>query len=949
MTAQAHQPIQPDRGGIPVNRRQHLASAPSFATPPPQDPYRLDRHPQPSTDELSPTPGLGLGGPPFFSAPFGSEGTFLLPPDDSPAEHNNRDSFSSILNDPFFVRVASTTATTPTVTDRNDERQPSWIPPRKDSLKNDLGPRPWLNHRRNKTMESINIAIIGAEGVGKSTFVSRSIGTSSAKNVTVIRYDLDGSQYHVTLVELDLEGIELDPRQPVQWPKQIGGHMLPRMDGALILYDVTDEETIRELEIIMAALANSSLPTVLAATKCDTRAEERQLDIATVASKFRAAGHYEIDSTASVRACLQAMLRIALATRRGEQDKPEGSMQRRRAASAANLDAPQELINGRPISQHSKHSRASSDLSLLRGVPPPSGNDGSYYRGPASRSPRADYQPAAHHSNTNLSEDAIVPHQTVSSLLRTPGIRLDGAESFLDVSESDGESYRYSEDVPILQRSDESFLDRPSRTPGLRFDELVDRLIAPKLNKADHNFADIFLCLYRKFAAPNQLLTAIHNRLDQMRDDRTVQYLLKVEAQARTVEAVAKWVSLYPGDFARPATRRSLEEFIRQLSTEPMFVAAANQMRLHLEQNVTEDDDTGWEKSDPLDDGDVFDRLGKRRSILAGSVSSLMLDDPSAPASQRRPSQSSEMSGPDTHTSRMYTRQQYHSFEDYEREASTLIPIPRIPMDKQCYQMFMNADADAIAEEITRMDWVMFSSIRIRDLVRHVSLSQEQKEKCRGLKNVNRMVSHFNHIAKWVANMVLIRDKAKHRAPCLEKFMVIAQKLRLLNNYNGLAAVLAGINGTAIHRLSQTRALVKDDVQKRFARLGLLMSTQKSHFAYRLAWENSPLPRIPFVPLHRRDLVSAEEGSKTFVGPNGDQINWKKFEVLGEVLLPLMKSQGQPYPNLHRHELNKGLILNCQLTTDEEDIYQRSVQVEPSTLGGGSESSTRKKFAWLAK
>ncbi len=212
----------------------------------------------------------------------------------------------------------------------------------------------------------------------------------------------------------------------------------------------------------------------------------------------------------------------------------------------------------------------------------------------------------------------------------------------------------------------------------------------------------------------------------------------------------------------------------------------------------------------------------------------------------------------------------------------------------------------------------MFSSIRIRDFVRAVSLPLGEKEKCRSLKNVNRMTSHFNHVAKWVANMILIRDKAKHRAPCLEKFMIIAQKLRQLNNYNGLAAVMAGINGTAIHRLSATRALVSPDVGKRFARLELLLSTQKSHFAYRLAWENSPLPRIPFMPLHRRDLVSAEEGSRTFVGPNGDRVNWKKFEVLGEVLLPIMKSQGQPYPNLNRHEMSRELILDCRMMIDDE-------------------------------
>ena len=503
-------------------------------------------------------------------------------------------------------------------------------------------------------------------------------------------------------------------------------------------------------------------------------------------------------------------------------------------------------------------------------------------------------------------------------MLRTPGIRLDsGTESFLDVDESDGESYQYSDDIPILQRNDENFPERPAKVAGVTFDDLVDRLLAPKMSRAEQNFADVFLCLYRKFATPYALLAAIRARLDHLRGDLTVQYLIKTESQMRIIEVVAKWLSLYPGDFARSATRKSLEKLIKELLAEPVFVAAAHQMRMHLEQKVTEDDDTGWATCDPAEEGDRKDLAGRRRSGIAESMDSLQLEDPSQP-SQRRPSQSSERSGQDAHGQRGPARFQFHSVEDYEREAATLTPISNLTLNKFRYHVLMEVDAEDLADEMTRIDWIMFSSIRIRDLVRHVSLSHNQKTKCRNLKNVNRMISHFNHVAQWVSNMILIRDKAKHRAPCLERFMVVAQKLRQLNNYNGLAAVLAGINGTAIHRLAQTRALVAPDVQKRFAGLVLLMGTQKSHFAYRLAWENSPLPRIPFMPLHRRDLVSAEEGSKTFVGPNADRINWKKFEVLGEVLLPIMKSQGQPYPNLHRHDTGRELILDCRMPTDDE-------------------------------
>lgn len=506
-------------------------------------------------------------------------------------------------------------------------------------------------------------------------------------------------------------------------------------------------------------------------------------------------------------------------------------------------------------------------------------------------------------------------------MLRASGIRLDrqSTPSFLDVEESDADSFVYHDEIPILQRNDEISFDRPAKKTGIMFDELIDRLIGPKMSRADSNFADIFLCLYRKFAAPGELFSAILARLDRVKADSSVHYLTKTSTQLRIIEMVARWVAAYPGDFIRPTTRRNLEEFIRHLSSEPIFAAAAQQMRRSLEFSAMEDDDTGWAKADVVeeDSASAASSLGRdalqRTSEMNESMSCLSVDD----ANARRPSASSSLNTDGSAGTKCH-QFQYHSYEDYEREAATMTPSYTMPLTKFRYHIFMDTSDDDIADEITRIDWVMFSSIRVRDLVRHVSLNAQQRERSRSMKNVNRMVNHFNHVAKWVANMVLMRDKAKHRAQMLEKFMNIALKLRQLNNYNGLAAVLAGINGTAIHRLTQTRGLVSAEVQKRFARLVLLMGTQKSHFAYRLAWENSPLPRIPFMPLHRRDLVSAEEGSMTFVGPDGDRINWKKFEVLGEVIMPIMKSQGTPYPNLVKHDVARELILDCLMPTDDE-------------------------------
>ncbi|TKA60027.1 hypothetical protein B0A49_08883, partial [Cryomyces minteri] len=116
----------------------------------------------------------------------------------------------------------------------------------------------------------------------------------------------------------------------------------------------------------------------------------------------------------------------------------------------------------------------------------------------------------------------------------------------------------------------------------------------------------------------------------------------------------------------------------------------------------------------------------------------------------------------------------------------------------------------------------------------------------------------------------------------------------------------------------------------------------KSHFAYRLAWENSSSERIPYLPLHRRDLVSAEEGNRTFVGDGGERVNWKKFEIMGEVILGLQKAQGTPYPPIVKNEDVRMLVLDCKLVKDDDDLYDRSTQVEPAAGAGAAD--TRRGF-----
>lgn len=494
----------------------------------------------------------------------------------------------------------------------------------------------------------------------------------------------------------------------------------------------------------------------------------------------------------------------------------------------------------------------------------------------------------------------------------------------------------------------------PSDENGYTFDQLVDRLLAQPMSKNDTKFVAIFLALYRRFATPGQLLEAILKRFDNVGKEKALP-MLRIIAQLRYLAVLQQWVAHYPGDFAYHTTRRLIRRFATSIAASREFAVAAAEIMRDLE-NVTEDDDTEWACSDraraqtenfPAFHNSVLDEDSDADDFSRALGHMSMGSDRLSIAHSSLTVGTQSTNGSIGSSQTLLTQ-----VEKNEKLARQLEPNPIKPLSKIQWHQLMNESEEAIAKELTRIDWIMFSSVRPRDLVRHVSLSAEEKKRCKNLENVTRMTEHFNHVAFLVTNYILMRDKPKHRALMLEKWMKIARQLRKLNNYNSLGAVHAGIKGTAVYRLLATRELVPQQVTNDFLKLDILMGPQKSHFAYRLAWENSSGERIPYIPLHRRDLVSASEGNSTFVGdkkktdsavaphpgvsvfdtmgkrdgreppPSGivgkERINWRKFEIMGEVIVGVQRAQGTPYANWQKCEEVRNLILDVKINKDDD-------------------------------
>ena len=369
-------------------------------------------------------------------------------------------------------------------------------------------------------------------------------------------------------------------------------------------------------------------------------------------------------------------------------------------------------------------------------------------------------------------------------------------DSFLDMTDM---KENESDDPSRPRSSGVNRLDDPQRTPteaGYSFGELVDQLLSVPMSKQDTKFSAIFLCLYRKFATPADLLSGIIERFEALEKGKNAQ-LIRLSDQLRYLNILDEWVSEYPGDFAHPKVREVMVNFVAKLDRNRVFAFAAKEMNVALEY-IVEDDDTGWANYEKGPSGRPRDRSSTFGSFLstssAQSAGSTAIGGDSSTEdlssittaadsnadtvvdnTQRHSNTPSYSSG--TYASGSGSNSSFTALrtpEGAQREAQLLVPRPRWEFGKPQWHTFMDISDEDWARELTRMDWIMYMSVRPREFVRQVSLTPEEKERSKSLANINRMSDHFNHIAFFVASMILLRDKPKHRARALEKFMGIA-------------------------------------------------------------------------------------------------------------------------------------------------------------------------------
>ena len=95
---------------------------------------------------------------------------------------------------------------------------------------------------------------------------------------------------------------------------------------------------------------------------------------------------------------------------------------------------------------------------------------------------------------------------------------------------------------------------------------------------------------------------------------------------------------------------------------------------------------------------------------------------------------------------------------------------------------------------------------------------------------------------------------------CLVTFVDDGQRLRNLNSFNALAAVLAGLTTGPVHRLEHTHAGLPQESRQVLQDLIILMSPEAAHRNYREAQKMAEPPSIPYLYVTVYSRVSGMPG-----------------------------------------------------------------------------------------
>jgi len=256
-----------------------------------------------------------------------------------------------------------------------------------------------------------------------------------------------------------------------------------------------------------------------------------------------------------------------------------------------------------------------------------------------------------------------------------------------------------------------------------------------------------------------------------------------------------------------------------------------------------------------------------------------------------------------------------------------LARLPAPPTLSVRPEEWLGVPAEELAQQLTLRDERLYHRITSTNLLSFAFGSRVGHQVARDKLPLFEFTQWFNTVACIVASAVVCCGDAAVRAKLRCYFIAVATELQRLGNFNGLTAVMAGLNNVAVYRLKTCQQRMPAECVAAQESLDLLMSPKRSYAEYRaaLAQQQRSPPFIPYLGVHLTDLTFIGESTKSEVGPH---INFSKHRQTAAVVVSCLAGRVERYQILESPRVTK--LIDAAERLSDNDLYERSQLIEPS-------------------
>ena len=234
-----------------------------------------------------------------------------------------------------------------------------------------------------------------------------------------------------------------------------------------------------------------------------------------------------------------------------------------------------------------------------------------------------------------------------------------------------------------------------------------------------------------------------------------------------------------------------------------------------------------------------------------------------------------------------------------------------------------SGDLEEFAKQVTIWEHIIFSQIHVSEFM---GLAWSKSSRDVGAPNIVKLIAAFNKLSRWVVTSLVSEPKAKTRGILITRLIDLAYNFLYLCNYNGMMAIMAGLESSEIHRLGKSWAKVPMEKLNVYDSIKALISPHKNFFIMRSKLAQAPLPCLPYLGMFLTDLTFAHDSIRD---PQGDAVWFGDWMAVGRIILTLRPFQISRFISWSLNTPIQLFIHRYLVVEDEDATYARSLAIEP--------------------